>query len=85
MLIDAGKQTVVLEILIIERVSAENWPALGELKIKTETPPEADFLMNNSWDIDLLCLSSHAATIPSPGRCPDLGVGGVGKGVWGGE
>jgi hypothetical protein len=47
-LLDAEKTNIVLETLIIERFSAENWPALGELKIKTKTLPQADFLMNNS-------------------------------------
>lgn len=31
------KTNIVLETLIIETFSAENWPALGELKIKTKT------------------------------------------------
>ena len=47
-MLDAEKTNIVLETLIIERFSAENWPALGELKIKTKTLPQADFLMNNS-------------------------------------
>lgn len=49
LLLDAEKTNVVLEILIIERVSVENWSAFGELKIKTKTLPQADFLMHNSW------------------------------------
>lgn len=48
LLLDAEKTNIVLETLIIERFSAQNWPALGELKIKTKTLPQADFLMNNS-------------------------------------
>lgn len=49
LLLDAEKTNIVLETLIIEWFSAQNWPALGELKIKTKTLPQADFLMNNSW------------------------------------
>lgn len=48
MLLDAEKTNIVLETLIIEKFSAENRPALGELKIKTKTLPQAGFLMNNS-------------------------------------
>lgn len=44
------KTNIVLEALIIERFSTENRPALGELKIKTKTLPQADFLVNNSWE-----------------------------------
>lgn len=48
LLLDAEKTNIALETLIIESFSAQNWPALGELKIKTKTLPQADFLVNNS-------------------------------------
>lgn len=85
LMLDAEKTNVVSEILIIERVSVENWSAFGELKIKTKTLLQADFPMHNSWSrrprrADTFSVCGPLGCRPGHLQVPDS-LRGLGRGI----